>query len=172
MNTVTTTAVESKSGNGNKKILSIVQIVLLFTISILPFIEGMFTWHAYQQLGSWFSKQTMSLSNLMTTQEIGSGPVSFWAFYIVLVGMVAYCVVNLFVELPFMNKKAMIAIPSVLLGLGALMVFTANAHSDSYKYMGLTRYVSVSAEFLAYIFLVLIAAVLVMELYKQFKMND
>ena len=171
MNTVSTATLDTRNATG-RKIISIVQIVLLVTISIFPYMDKMFTWSTYAFLGGDRRDTSLSLSNLMTMQEIGVGPIVFWAFMILLAVMVSYCVLQIFKEFSLTRKPITSALPGTMLILGGLMVFSANSYSSIYEYEGNVRRISVSMEIMAYIFLVLLAAVLLLELYKQLKMNN
>lgn len=151
-----------------RKKLSITQIVLLVIAAILPMLDGMFTWITYT-LSDNIGKTEMSLYNLMTVQQIGGGPIIYWLFYVALAVTVVYCVVQLFYENNLTRSKATIALPAITLVLNAIMIIAANAHRDSFEYYGERRYVGVELGVLAYIELILLAAAVVVECYKQIK---
>lgn len=151
-----------------RKKLSVSQIVILLLSALLPLLDGMFVWTTYTMYQN-LSKTDMSLLNLMTVQQIGGGPFLFWLFCIVLVIMLAYCIMDLFCEEKFIGKKATIAVPILSLLLGIIMIISSSNHSDTFLWNGETRYVAVSMGILAYIELVLLISVVIIECYKQIK---
>ncbi len=151
-----------------RKKLSITQTIIVLFSALLPLLDGMFTWTAYTMFEN-ISKKEMSLHNLMTVQRIGGGPFLYWIFYITLAVMLIYCIVDLFGVEKFIGKKPTISIPVASLLLGIIMIAAASNHSDTFVWNGETRYVAVSIGVLAYVEIVLLASVAIIELYKQIK---
>ncbi len=156
----------------SRQIIAVIQIILLVVAAFMPFIENMFIWRTGSLYGSYINISHMSLENLMTTQEIGAGPIAFYAFYVILIATILYCLLHIFIENPWFKKKFTIALPSLALILSAIMIFSADAYHDSFTYGGDLRIVNVNIEFPAYILLVVIAAVVLLEVYKQVKLAD
>ena len=109
------------------------------------------------------------MQNLMTIQRIGGGEFLYWIFYITLVVMLVYCVSDIFCEDKFIGKKITIAIPTLSFIFAAIMVISSSNHSDTFVYKGETRYLGVSMNILAYIEIVLLLSIVIVECYKQFK---
>ena len=151
-----------------RKKLSITQIIIVLISALLPLLDGMFEWTTYTMFEN-LSKKEMSLQNLMTVQRIGGGPFLYWVFYIALVVMLIYCIADLFCEDKFIGKKPTIAIPVASLLLGVIMIIAASNHSDTFVWNGETRYVAVSISILAYVEIVSLVSVAVIECYKQVK---
>ncbi|MBR3954372.1 MAG: hypothetical protein IKJ63_02740 [Clostridia bacterium] len=118
------------------------------------------------------STTEMSLNNLMTTQQIGGGPYIYWVFNAVLIVMIGYCLVELFFEDKVLRKKQMIAIPGAALVLCVFMIADSCNYTDTFMWNGETRYVAVSMGFLAYIEIIVLAGVVLIECYKQFKCEE
>lgn len=151
-----------------RKKLSITQIIIVLISALLPLLDGMFEWTTYTMFEN-LSKKEMSLQNLMTVQRIGGGPFLYWVFYIALVVMLIYCIADLFCEDKFIGKKPTIAIPVASLLFGVIMIIAASNHSDTFVWNGETRYVAVSISILAYVEIVSLVSVAVIECYKQVK---
>ena len=151
-----------------RKKLSITQIIIVLISALLPLLDGMFEWTTYTMFEN-LSKKEMSLQNLMTVQRIGGGPFLYWVFYIALVVMLIYCIADLFREDKFIGKKLTIAIPVASLLFGVIMIIAASNHSDTFVWNGETRYVAVSISILAYVEIVSLVSVAVIECYKQVK---
>ena len=151
-----------------RKKLSITQIIIVLISALLPLLDGMFEWTTYTMFEN-LSKKEMSLQNLMTVQRIGGGPFLYWVFYIALVVMLIYCIADLFCEDKFIGKKLTIAIPVASLLFGVIMIIAASNHSDTFVWNGETRYVAVSMSILAYVEIVSLVSVAVIECYKQVK---
>ena len=151
-----------------RKKLSITQIIIVLISALLPLLDGMFEWTTYTMFEN-LSKKEMSLENLMTVQRIGGGPFLYWVFYIALVVMLIYCIADLFCEDKFIGKTPAIAIPVVSLFFGAIMIIAASNHSDTFVWNGETRYVAVSMSVLAYVEIVSLVSVAIIECYKQVK---
>ena len=151
-----------------RKKLSITQIIIVLISALLPLLDGMFEWTTYTRFEN-LSKKEMSLQNLMTVQRIGGEPFLYWVFYITLVVMLVYCIVDLFCEDKFVGKKATIAIPVAALLFGVIMIIVASNHSDTFIWNGETRYVAVSMSNLAYAEIVSLVSVAIIECYKQVK---
>ena len=151
-----------------RKKLSVVQILAILICALLPMLDGMFTWIAYNMYEN-LSKTPMSLSNLMTVQRIGAGPFVYWLFYISLAVMLLYCVLELFFEDKVGGHRAVIAVPVISLILGILMILTADGHTDTFLWKGETRHVAVTVGVLAYVLVVLLIAIPIIECYKQYK---
>ena len=151
-----------------RKRLSITQIIIVLISALLPLLDGMFEWTTYTMFEN-LSKKEMSLQNLMTVQRIGGGPFLYWVFYIALVVMLIYCIADLFCEDKFIGKKLTIAIPVASLLFGVIMIIAASNHSDTFVWNGETRYVAVSMSILAYVEIVSLVSVAVIECYKQVK---
>lgn len=150
-----------------RKMLSIFQIIDILVSALLPLLDGMFVWITYNDYQN-LSEKYMSLSNLMTVQQIGAGPILYPIFYITLLAMVVYCVLELFYEDKF-KKKAIIIVPVLSFLLGVLMIMTADHHTDSFLWNGNLRYVAVTLGILAYVELTLLIINPIIECYKQFK---
>ena len=151
-----------------RKKLSITQIIVVLISALLPLLDGMFEWTTYTFFKN-ISKIAMSLDNLMTVQQMGGGPFLYWIFYIALIAMIIYCITDLFCEDKFIGKKTTITIPAASLILGIIMIITASNHTDTFVWNGETRYVAVSMGLLAYVEIVLLVSITVIECYKQFK---
>ncbi len=159
----------------NKR-LCIVQVVLLIIGAILPFIEGIVTWHVWT-LYPWpenISSKGMSMDNLMNTQMEGFASLLFWMFYVVLALTAIYIVLDIFEAF---NKngilgqigrhKTMIALPTLNVVLYIIMMIVANAHTTDFVWQGQPRNAGVSLGILAYIQLLLLVATTAIEVYKQ-----
>ena len=170
MNNSTSSVTERKT----KKILSIVQIILMVVAAFLPYIEGMFRWTVWTFDGSYNKKIPMSLENLILTQEIGFSPLLFYAFYITLIAMIAFCIFQIFKENhPLSKNKASITLPLASLLFSSIMMFTVNLHNDSFfTEWGELRYVAARMQALAYVHLLILIAASIIEIYKQFKIQD
>ena len=151
-----------------RKKLSTTQIIIVLFSALLPLLDGMFEWTTYTMFEN-LSKREMSLQNLMTVQRIGGGPFLYWVFYIALVVMLIYCIADLFWEDKFIGKKPTIVIPVTSLLLGVIMIIAASNYSDAFAWKGETRYVAVSISVLAYVEIVSLASVAIIECYKQVK---
>lgn len=151
-----------------RKKLSITQIIIVLISALLPLLDGMFEWTTYTMFEN-LSKKEMSLQNLMTVQRIGGGPFLYWVFYIALVAMLIYCIADLFCEDKFIGKKPTIAISVASLLFGVIMIIAASNHSDTFVWNGETRYVAVSMSVLAYVEIVSLVSVAIIECYKQVK---
>ena len=154
-----------------RKKLTIVQLVIVLCSALLPLLDGMFTWIAYNDYEN-ISNRSMSLSNIMTVQQIGGGPFLYYIFYICLALMLAYCLLELFCENRVLGQKAFLAIPTFPLILDVIMMITVDNHTDTYVWEGEVRRIAVSLDILAYVGIVLLSAVFLIECYKQFKCND
>ena len=153
-----------------RKKLSISQVGVVLISALLPLLDGMFQWTTYTMFTN-LSKKEMSLQNLMTVQRIGGGPFLYWMFYITLAIMLIYCIYDLFCEDKFIGKKSTIVIPVASLLFGVIMIMTASNHSDTFIWNGETRYVSVSLGVLAYVEIVSLVSVTIIECYKQVKIK-
>jgi len=154
-----------------RKKLTITQLVIVLCSALLPLLDGMFTWIAYNDYEN-ISKKSMSLSNIMTVQQIGGGPFLYYIFYIGLALMLAYCLLELFCENRVVGQKAFLAIPVLPLVLDAIMMITVDNHTDTYTWEGELRRIAVSLDILAYVGIILLSAVFIIECYKQFKCKD
>ncbi len=162
-----------------KNRLSIFQIICIIAASIPPFIDGIVKWivWVYFPVAENISTKDMSMNNLMNTQIEGFASVLFWMFYISIVLTAIYCVLDIFeiIKNNFVklsNNKAIIALPSVTLLLYVVMMIIADNHSSTFTYYGQTRYTGVSLGVLAYIELIPLIAVVLVEIYKQTKLVD
>ena len=118
------------------------------------------------------STTEMSLNNLMTTQQIGGGPYIYWAFHAVLLAIIGYSLLELFFEGKAIRKKQIITIPGAALVLCVFMIADSCNYTDTFMWNGETRYVAVSMGFLAYIEIIVLAGVVLIECYKQFKCEE
>ena len=112
-----------------RKKLAITQICGLFIAAILPLVDGMFEWITYNRFTN-ISKTDMSLSNLMTVQRIGGGPILYYLFYIALIATAVYCIAQLFVEHRLWSNKAMVVLPGASLLLTVIMLVACDKHTD------------------------------------------
>ncbi len=151
-----------------KKALTITQIICLLDALFLPLVNGMFTWRTYNMKQN-LSNRGMSLNNLMTTQEICGGSFVYWIFNIAAVAMIIYCVIELFFEDKVQGHKSIIALPAINCLFGLIMIIGCSNHTDRFNWNGEIRYVAVMANILAYIEIVILIAVVLIECYKQFK---
>ena len=154
-----------------RKKLSVAQLIGVIIAGLLPLPDGMFIWRTYTMFDN-ISKKEMSLNNLMTTQQIGGGPYIYWVFNAVLIVMIGYCIIELFFEDKVIRKKQMIAIPGVVLLLCVIMIAASCNYNDTFMWYGETRYAAVSMGFLAYIEILVLIGVALIECYKQFKCEE
>lgn len=154
-----------------KKKLSIIEIILALLGIFIPLLDSMFTWCVFVYLPQPdnISKKMMSLQNLMVVQEVAPGAVVYWIFNIVTALIIVYCVYSLFDDKKFQGKKGLIALPATSLLLNLIMIICASEHKSSFLYNGQTRYVAVSMELLGYVEIAILASMLIIECYKQYK---
>ena len=154
-----------------KKKLSIIEIFLALLAILFPFMDSMFTRSVFIYLPKPenISQHSISLQNLMVVQEVAPGPVVYWIFNIVTALMIIYCIYSLFDEKKFEGKKALIAIPAISFVLNLIMVICASEYKNSWETNGQTRYGATSMELLGYVQIEILAAILIIECYKQYK---
>ena len=156
-----------------RKKLAVAELCGLIIAAILPLLENMFIWTKYSYVTSKnYSKEGMSLNNLMTIQQISGGPFLYYVFYAFIIITAIYCVAQLFSDHSILQNKATIALPGGSFILALIMLIGCDLHTHNFNYRGELRSVYVSWDVLAYIFLIVLAVVFVIECYKQFKCND
>lgn len=90
--------------------------------------------------------------------------------------MIVYCFAELFFEEKLKGNnivaKTAIVVPVFSFVVGLIMIIIANNFSKEFTYQGQERHVNVSATVLAYVELVILIIIPLMEFYKQFKCVD
>ena len=157
-----------------KKKLSVTQVIILLVGCLLPFLDSMFNWHSSNVFEGYNSKTPIGMQNLFCVQQIAPGEFMFWLFILAMGATTVFFIAQLFNDqLLWTGNKGTVALPLTSLALGVLLTFCADAHVDSYKAAsGFTRTIGVSIGILGWVELVLLAAVVVIEFYKQHKCLD
>lgn len=157
-----------------KKKLCVTQIVISLVCCLLPFLDSMFNWHSSNIFENYNSKTPIGMQNLFCTQQIAPGELVFWLFILAMGATAVFFIAQLFKdELLWCESKGTIALPALSLALDAILTFAADSHLDFYKATtGFTRTISVSIGVLGWVELVLLASVVVIEYYKQYKCLD
>lgn len=114
------------------------------------------------------------MQNLLCHQDVAPGEFMFWLFFLTIIAAAIFFIAQLFNDsLLHTESKGTVALPIVSLLLGIYLTFSIDAHLDSFKATsGFTRTISVSIGILGWIELVLLASVVVMEYYKQYKCTE
>lgn len=160
-----------------RKKLTVVQIICILISGLLPLWDKMLIWDVINfPSHEHYATSDKSLSNLMTVQIGGICSFLFWAFCITLLAMIVYCFSELFFEDKLKNNKAVaktaIVVPVFSFLNGLLMVIIASNYYYIFTWKGQERHASVSATVLAYVELVLLIIIPLIEFYKQFKCVD
>jgi hypothetical protein len=152
-----------------KKKLTVLQIVLILVSFGLPYIDGMFSWGVSNSMYQLISRTPMSLDNMMNIQLSGFCSVLFWTFLLSLASMLLYLIVSLFKSELLNKHMPVITLSGASVVINMIMIIIANYHRASFKYNGEHRNVSVTVKELAYIALIVLVAIWVVELYKKLK---
>ncbi|MBR0446507.1 MAG: SHOCT domain-containing protein [Oscillospiraceae bacterium] len=154
-----------------RKKLTVAQSILVIISAILCFTDGTFTWiayNAYRNIGS----NAKSLNNIMIVQEIGGGPYLYYVYCLGLVLMLGYCLWEMFAEERVIGKKVFLAVSALPAIIYAIILIAVDNYHGSYTWEGEIRYNGVSLGILAYIGIIILVAIFVIECYKQFKCNN
>lgn len=161
-----------------RKKLTVVQIICILISGLLTLWDKMFTWRVINfPSHEHYSTTYHDLCNLMTVQIKGLCPFLYWVFCITLIIMIGYCFAELFFEEKIKNNniiaKAAIVVPVCSFVVGLIMIIIANDFSKEFTTnFGRERHVNVSATVVAYVELVLLVIIPLIEFYKQFKCVD
>lgn len=160
-----------------RKKLTVIQIICILISGLLTLWDKMFTWRVINFPSHEHYMTTYhDLCNLMTVQIKGICPFLFWVFCIALIIMIVYCFAELFFEEKLKGNnivaKTAIVVPVFSFVVGLIMIIIANNFSKEFTYQGQERHVNVSATVLAYVELVILIIIPLMEFYKQFKCVD
>lgn len=160
-----------------RKKLTVVQIICILISGLLTLWDKMFTWRTINFPSHEHVSTTYhDLCNLMTVQIKGICPFLFWVFCVALITMIVYCLAELFFEERLKSNKivakAAIVVPVLSFVIGLIMIIIANDFSKEFTYNGQVRHVNVSATVLAYVELVFLIIIPIIEFYKQFKCVD
>ncbi len=97
----------------------------------------------------------------------------YWIFNIALVSLLICCVLRFFIDNNFLKIK-WVELTSAIVSFvsGITMIIMSCNYSTSFKYNGETRYTAVSMGILAYVEIILLITLVLVELYKQFKCDE
>lgn len=159
-----------------KKTLSLVQIVILIAAALLPMGNQMFQYHYLTwELSSEPKNSVMDLSlrNLVEVQRFAP-PFLFKLFCVLVMATLVYLVISLFFCKLTDGRRYLAAVPAVTSVVGALMVILVNSHlekTNTTNEAGHTILEQIYATMgaLGYLELILLAALVVIEVYKQYR---
>lgn len=157
-----------------RKKLTVAQIICILISGLLTLWDKMFTWRVINFPSHEHYMTTYhDLCNLMTMQIEGICPFLYWVFCATLVIMIVYCFAELFFEEKIRSNnivaKTAIAVPVFSFVIGLIMIIIASNFTKEFTYHGQDRHVNVSGTVLAYVELVILLIIPLIEFYKQFK---
>ena len=160
-----------------RKKLTVVQIVCILFSGLLPFFDKMINWKIFDSNMELLVSDHYSLYHVMTENikgltvtMKGLGPVIFWLFSATLVFMAVYCFSELFFEEKLKNNTIIGSKGAIILSilpfiLGLIMIIIVNSYSNDFPAMPAFT----SASVFAYVELILLAVIPLIELYIIFK---